>query len=123
MSLIGSFNPSLLGNLSAEAAVARFRELLHCEARYVGLRPDAVTISANLYVPDGGIDAQVESANSLPADTFLKVGRNGFQLKAGTTFKPWQPSSLKKELLSASGDLVSEVMRSNRVMKRAKLHW
>lgn len=112
MSLVGSFNPSLLGNLSAEAAVARFRELLHCEARYVGLRPDAVTISANLYVPDGGIDAQVESANSLPEDTFIKVGRNGFQLKTGTTFKPWQRNLLVNELLTKSGKLVPEVRRT-----------
>ena len=112
MSFFGPFNPSLLGNLGAEAAVARFRELLHCEARYVGLRPDAVTISANLYVPDGGVDAQVESDNSLPEDTFFKVGRNGFQLKTGTTFKPWQRSSLREELLSASGELVPEVRRT-----------
>ncbi len=112
MNIIGSFNPNLLGNLSAEAAVARFRELLHCEARYVGLRPDAVTISANLYVADGGIDAQVESVNSLPDDTFFKAGRNGFQLKTGTTFKPWQRSSLENELLTASGELAPEVART-----------
>ena len=112
MSLVGSFNPNLLGNLSAEAAVARFRELLHCEARYVGLRPDAVTISANLYVSDGGVDAQVESVNSLPEDTFFKVGRNGFQLKTGTTFKPWQRNFLESELLTKSGELVPEVRRT-----------
>ncbi len=112
MSIAGPFNPNLIGNLSAEAAIAKFRELLHCEAKYAGLRPDAVTISANLNVSDGGIDAQVESAHSLPQDTFLKVGGNGFQLKTGTTFKPWQPRSLKKELLSKSGDLVSEVRRT-----------
>ena len=112
MSIIDSFNPNLLSNLSAEAAVARFRELLQCEARYAGLRPDDITISANLNVSDGGIDAQVDSTHSLPQDTFLKVGRNGFQLKTGTTFKPWQPSSLKNELFSKSGDLVSEVRRT-----------
>lgn len=112
MSIVGSFNPSQLGALSAEAAVTRFRELLHCEARYVGLRPDAVTISANLYVPDGGIDAQVESVSSLPEDTFFKIGRIGFQLKTGTTFKPWQRSSLENELLTKSGELVPEVART-----------
>ena len=112
MSIVGSFNPSQLGSLSADAAVARFRELLHCEARYVGLRPDAVTISANLYVPDGGIDAQVEAAANLPEDTFFKVGRNGFQLKTGMSFKPWQQSSLRNELFSPSGELVPEVRRT-----------
>lgn len=105
-------NPQLLGRLSAEAAVARFRELLYCEARYVGLKPDTITISANLYVPDGGIDAQVDQAGSLPPDTFFKSGRNGFQLKTGASFKPWQASSLKDELLTANGDLASEVKRT-----------
>lgn len=112
MSIIDPFNPGLLGSLSAEASVARFRELLYCEARYVGIRPDAITISANLYVSDGGIDAQVESTVSLPPDTFFKFGRTGFQLKTGTSFKPWQASSLKDELLTATGDLASEVRRT-----------
>ena len=112
MSNIVPISPSLLNNLGAEAAVARFRELLFCEARYIGLRPDAITISANLYVSDGGIDAQIESTTTLPADTFIRPGRNGFQLKTGTSFKPWQPSSLKGELLTATGDLASEVNRT-----------
>lgn len=112
MSIVGSFSPTQLGTLSAEASVAIFRELLYCEARYLGLRPDAVTISANLYVSDGGIDAQVESGDSLPEDTFFKTGRNGFQLKTGTTFKPWQRSSLESELLTQSGELVPEVKRT-----------
>lgn len=112
MSLIGPFDPRLLGNLGAEAAVTRFRELLLCEARYAHLKPDAVTISANIHIPDGGIDAQVESGHDLPADTFLKPGRIGFQIKTGTTFRPWQKSSLESELLSQSGQLVSEVRRT-----------
>ncbi|MBX9636787.1 MAG: hypothetical protein K2Q45_04475 [Nitrosomonas sp.] len=112
MSIVGSFNPNILSNLSAEAAITRFRELLQCEAKYAGLRPHAITISANLDVSDGGIDAQVDFIHSLPQDTFLKAGRNGFQLKTGTSFKPWQQSSLEKELLSKSGELVSEVRRT-----------
>jgi len=112
MSHIAPISPSLLSNLGAEASVARFRELLFCEARYIGLRPDAITISASLYVSDGGIDAQVESTTPLPADTFIKPGRNGFQLKTGTSFKPWQPSSLNGELLTATGDLASDVKRT-----------
>jgi len=112
MSLIGPLNPALIGALTADASVSRFRELLHCETRYIGLPPEAVTISANLYAPDGGIDAQVEAFDLLPEDTFLKAGRNGFQLKTGTSFKPWQRSSLKDELLSSSGGLDSEIRRT-----------
>jgi len=112
MSLANLLNPTIFGNLSPEAAVIHFRELLFCEAQYVGLRPDAVTISANLFVPDGGIDAQVEADCVLPEDTLLRPGRNGFQLKTGTSFKPWQKHSLEKELLSRSGELVSEVKQT-----------
>ncbi len=112
MNIIEPLDPQLLGRLSAEAAVARFRELLYCEARYVGLKPDAITISANLYVSDGGIDAQVDMSGSLPPDTFFNLGRNGFQLKTGASFKPWQASSLTDELLTANGDLASEVKRT-----------
>jgi hypothetical protein len=71
-----------------------------------------VTISARLYDSDGGIDAQVEATDDLPEDTFLKAGRNGFQLKTGTTFRPWQKSSLRKELVSVDGELASEVRRT-----------
>jgi len=112
MNIIEPLDPQLLGGLSAETAVIRFRELLYCEARYVGLKPDAITISANLCVPDGGVDAQVEFTGSLPPDTFFKLGRNGFQLKTGKSFKPWQVSSLKNELLMAAGELASEVRRT-----------
>lgn len=112
MSIIGPVNPSLLGYLSPETSIARFRELLFCEARHAGLRPDAVTISTNLHVSDGGIDAQVEATVPLPPDTFIKLGRNSFQLKSGTTFKPWQPSSIRNELLTATGDLAPEVKRT-----------
>jgi hypothetical protein len=73
MNIIEPIDPQLLGGLSAETAVTRFRELLYCEARYVGLKPDAITISANLYVPDGGVDAQVELTGSLPPDTFFNL--------------------------------------------------
>lgn len=112
MSIIGLVDPYLLGSLSPETSIARFRELLFCEARHAGLRPDAVTISTNLHVSDGGIDAQVEATVPLPPDTFIKRGKNSFQLKTGTTFKPWQPSSIRNELLTTSGDLAPEVKRT-----------
>lgn len=112
MSIVGPIDPILLSHLSPDTSVAKFRELLFCEARHVGLRPDAIIISSNLHVPDGGIDAQIDATGPLPTDTFIKPGRNSFQLKTGTTFKPWQPSSIRNELLTATGDLASEVKRT-----------
>lgn len=112
MCVLNAFYPNLLGYLSPESSIARFRELLFCEARYAGLRPDTVTISSKLYVSDGGIDAQVDANTPLPPDTFLKTGRNSFQLKTGSTFKPWQPSSIRSELLTATDDLAPEVKRT-----------
>lgn len=102
---------SSLTYLTPEMAVTRFRDLLFCEARYAKLSPSAITISSELYASDGGIDAHVEANHLLPSDSLLKPGENGFQLKTGTAFKPWQPSILKKELLTQAGELASEVRR------------
>ncbi|NTV12483.1 MAG: hypothetical protein HGA96_00890 [Desulfobulbaceae bacterium] len=112
MSITGPLEPSILGSLNAETAVANFRELLYCEARYAGIRPDSITISTNLNDPDGGIDAQFDWTGALPADTFLRHGTIGFQLKTGTSFKPWQKQAVKKELLTPSGELAPEVRRT-----------
>ncbi|MFH1019332.1 MAG: hypothetical protein V1782_01790 [Pseudomonadota bacterium] len=112
MSISGPLHPPLLGSLSAEAAVANFRELLYCEARYAGIRPDSITISTNLNDPDGGIDAQFDWPGDLPDDTFLRSGKIGFQLKTGTSFKPWQKQATRKELLTPAGELAPEVRQT-----------
>ncbi|MBI5484919.1 MAG: hypothetical protein HY888_10720, partial [Deltaproteobacteria bacterium] len=49
---------------------------------------------------DGGIDARVDGAPS--ANSILVGGQTFFQLKAGSSFKPWQNSQLKKELFGSS---------------------
>lgn len=86
-----------LGSLSPGQATVVFRELLRCEAFAAGLSPMNVVVSLKISIRDGGIDAKIsglDSSNSL----FLKEGEVHYQIKTGSSFKPWQPSSLKKEL-------------------------
>ncbi len=88
---------SELGSLSPGQATVVFRELLRCEAFAAGLSPKNVVVSLKISIRDGGIDAKIsglDSSNSL----FLKEGEVHYQIKTGSSFKPWQPSSLKKEL-------------------------
>jgi len=93
-------NQKNLSDLSPAKAIKLFRNLLWCEARRIGLSPHNVLISLNETVADGGIDAKVDGSPS--ADSILVNGQIFFQLKAGTSFKPWQPSQLKKELFGKS---------------------
>ncbi|MDB5801741.1 MAG: hypothetical protein JWL63_2680 [Rhodocyclales bacterium] len=112
MKQFAPLEPATLGNLSATEAVEYFRRLLLCEARHAEVRPDAITISCQIYVSDGGIDAEVLHDGDFPPDSFLQSGLTGFQLKTGASFKPWQNSSLEKELVFKSGELASEVKRT-----------
>ncbi len=112
MPITGPLTPEILGRLSAAEAVETFRELLYCEARHARIRPDAITITTRLNDPDGGIDAQFDWPGELPTDTFLRSGRIGFQIKTGTSFKPWQPQAMRNELLTSANELESEVRRT-----------
>ncbi len=114
MPIVGPLKPEILGRLTAIQAVETFRELLYCEARHARIRADAITISTRINDPDGGIDAQFNWSGDLPTDTFLRSGRTGFQIKTGTSFKPWQQQAMKNELLTPTGELESEVRRTIR---------
>lgn len=97
---IFSIDQKILSDLSPFNSVKLFRNLLWCEARRIGLSPHNVLISLNETVADGGIDAKVDGTPS--ADSILVNGQIFFQLKAGSSFKPWQPNQLKKELFGKS---------------------
>ena len=77
-----------------------FLRLLRCEAIANGLGPKDVVQSSNINAPDGGIDAKVE--NSPVSGSLLDKGSTYYQIKTGDSFKPWQPSALKKELFGRS---------------------
>ncbi len=86
-----------LEHLSPEEAVAFFRELLWAEAGRTKVALSKIRISSWVDVPDGGIDAVVESNPLVPSD-LIKEEQTGYQIKAGTSFKPWQDAQIKKEL-------------------------
>lgn len=100
-------------SLTAESAVTVIRSVLRAECRYAGLSPTALTVSGRLTISDGGIDADVNTTlgQPVPPDCLFHAGLTGFQIKSGTSFKPWTASAIKAELLDSRGKLYSEVQR------------
>lgn len=99
--------------LTPERAVVVMRAILRSECGYAKLSPTVLTISSRLTIADGGIDAEVNvpPGPSIPTDCIFQTGLTGFQIKSGTSFKPWTPSSIRGELLDSRGKLYSEVER------------
>jgi hypothetical protein len=92
------FTPDLgkLAKLETLDATRLFRDLLWCDSARLGLRN--IFVSEETSTSDGGIDAKAE----LPIDEKNGVkGSFHFQIKSGTTFKPWQPAAVVKELFGA----------------------
>ncbi len=104
---------SAIASLSGEQAVEVIHSILRAECDYAKLSPAALTISKRLTIADGGIDAEINvpSGVSVPSDCVFHEGITGFQIKAGASFKPWQPSAIRKELFGRSGKLAPEVER------------
>lgn len=96
METILTVSHRVLESLDATAAVRHFRNLLWCEARRSGLPSNKVVVSLDTNVSDGGIDAKIEDVPN--TESLLINGNSYFQIKTGKSFKPWQISSLKKEL-------------------------
>ena len=92
--------PGELGKLDSKQGTDLFLRLLRCEAVANGLGPKDVVLSSNINAPDGGIDAKVD--NSPISGSLLEKGSTYYQIKTGDSFKPWQPSALKKELFGKS---------------------
>lgn len=97
METILTVSHKVLESLDATAAVRHFRNLLWCEARRSGLPSHKVVVSLDTNVSDGGIDAKIEDIPN--TESLLINGNSYFQIKTGKSFKPWQSSSLKKELI------------------------
>ena len=86
-----------ISRLDPNDAVRFTAELLWAEAVRLGLPPTAVSISARVNVPDGGVDASID-VDSPAGSSILRKGRNVIQVKAGD-FKPWRKSQIRQELL------------------------
>ncbi len=103
MSTIFTVQNSDLGRLNPEEAVGFFGELLWAEARRIGLEINKINVSSWINMPDGGIDVSIELVEegkpSVRSD-FLKASFTSYQIKTGTSFRPWQDSQVKKELFN-----------------------
>src|SRR6266852_1659997 len=89
-----------LARLDSTEAIEFFAELLWAEARRVGIATSHISISIRINVPDGGVDASVDpSGIGSIGDSFIPAGLSVFQIKAGATFRPWQESEIRTELI------------------------
>ena len=99
--------------LSPDRAVTIMRAILRSECAYAKLGPSVLTISEELTVPDGGLDAEVDVplGHRVPSDCFFQHGLTGIQIKSGRSFEPWKQNSIRGELLDGKGEVKSEVKR------------
>lgn len=91
-----SIDQAVLRGLSSSAAVEAFRELLWARAWERAIPMTAVSISADVSTPDGGVDASIGDDAGTANDELLTAGRR-FQIKTGD-FHPWRPATIAGEL-------------------------
>ncbi|MFZ2309388.1 MAG: hypothetical protein WAW73_12545 [Rhodoferax sp.] len=86
------FTPDIerLGKLKIQEATEVFGRLLWCEAARLGLVN--IVVSGDVNSADGGIDAKAELVGGKGGHSFH------YQIKTGTSFKPWQRAAIAKEL-------------------------
>src|SRR5207249_1805691 len=87
--------------LDAARAVELMADLLWAEARRLGFPTTHVHVSSRINVPDGGVDASVETTDVDDddwIDSFIPAEQTALQLKTGTSFKPWNEGDIKNEL-------------------------
>ena len=100
-----------LQSLDSKLAVEAFRNLLWAECSRLRVPCSEVHIGTR-EIADEGIDAIVPRLEqSAKSDSFLEEGANYFQIKAGPSWKPWQPSFARKELLGKRKRLGEAIQR------------
>jgi len=117
MNTLFSLSTIQLQNISVPQSVEIFLDLLWCHAKKHGIPITKVHITSKNTVSDGGVDAKIDE--DIPGATeglLVNVGTS-YQIKTGTTFKPWQASQLRKELFGSTNaeinpdNLGSEIRR------------
>ena len=91
--------------LNQNTAVEFFQKLLWAEARRLGIEISKINVSSQVNVPDGGVDATVDDVQIEEGQGIIKRGKTSYQIKAGTSFKPWQKSTIERELFDRKGNL------------------
>ncbi|MFG0332297.1 MAG: hypothetical protein ACF8TS_02950, partial [Maioricimonas sp. JB049] len=89
--------------LDSTQAVELIRDLLWAEAFRIGLPTTRVSITTNVNIADGGVDVAVlVPPDDGPASGLLEAS-TAFQVKAGSSSRPWQPSWVRTELFGHAG--------------------
>ena len=87
-----------LGLLDQDRAVEFFGKLLRAEALRLGPGTCRINVPRKPNVSDGGIDATVDAKLAVAQSEIIASGKNGYQIKSGKTFAPWQEGVIKEEL-------------------------
>ncbi|MHA1279981.1 MAG: hypothetical protein ACTSQ8_22535 [Candidatus Helarchaeota archaeon] len=72
-----------LNRLGPKEAVDFFRELLWAEATSLGIGKVKIDVPSAIYIPDGGIDAEVRDAEVPIGQGIIKQGNTHYQIKTG----------------------------------------
>jgi len=107
MASIFELEPADLGRLDDKRSTNLFQKLLLGEAEKTKIPKTKIHISISTNIPDGGIDAEIDYKKT-PKEGLLINGKSGYQLKSGTTFKPWTKTSLHKELFGSARAKISK---------------
>ena len=84
--------------LDQDTAVEFLGKLLRSEALRLGPGTCKINVPRKPNVSDGGIDATVDANLAVAQSEIIASGKNGYQIKSGRTFAPWQEAVIKEEL-------------------------
>ena len=85
--------------LTEDTAVEFFKRLLWAEAQRLGPGTCKINVPDETKIPDGGIDATVDTCSRALESDIIASGKNCYQIRSGTGFKPWRDGDVRKELL------------------------
>lgn len=85
-----------LARLDASQAVMLISELLWGEATRLGIPVSKIQISADVNVPDEGVDAKI--SDQIINGDLIRPGHTVYQIKSGETFEPQQTAVIRNEL-------------------------
>ena len=106
-------NEEHLRQLNPIAATDLFRELLRTEALRLPPGSCKINVPRQIYAKDGGIDGTVDADPLMTQSNIIAPGKNGYQIKSGKAFEPWQPSAIKEELFGGRRPLNRETLGKN----------
>jgi transcriptional regulator with XRE-family HTH domain len=93
--------PEDLARLSPTDALRVFQHLFFAESDRAGIPPTRRHITLKESTADGGVDAWIDPGVGRTLTELPFCGGTHFQIKSGSSFKPWQKPQIKKELFKS----------------------